>query len=321
MEEQPSIGRRIARSAASGIKTGLSTAIFLIKIMIPVSLAAALLDWSGLLYYAARFLAPAMRLIGLPGEAALALVSGFLLTNYSAIAVITVLGLPLREASIVAIVCLTAHNLIVETAVMRKAGSSALKMILLRLGMGFAAAWIFNLLLPGSPAPAAFIPPPETLADWPTLIPALTAWGLGTARLVLKILLLVMAILTTQRLMEEFHAAEALARLAAPLMRGFGLPEAASLLWLVINLVGYAYGAAIIMEQVEGGKMKRQEADLFNHHAAVSHSLLEDTILYAALGIPVFWLTIPRLLMAVLVVWAERLRRTAFRRSFRVGTV
>jgi hypothetical protein len=67
--------------------------------------------------------------------------------------------------------------------------------------------------------------------------------------------------------------------------------------------------------------MKRQEADLFNHHAAVSHSLLEDTILYAALGIPVFWLTVPRLAMAILVVWAERLRRTAFRRSFRVGTV
>ncbi len=321
MDEQPSIGRRIARSATSGVKTGLTTAIFLIKIMIPVSLAAALLDWSGLLYYAARFLAPAMRLIGLPGEAALALVSGFLLTNYSAIAVITVLGLPLREATIVAIVCLTAHNLIVETAVMRKAGSSALKMILLRLGMGFAAAWIFNLLLPGSPAPAAFTPPPETLADWPTLVPALTAWSLGTARLVLKILLLVMGILVAQRLLEEFHAAEALARLTAPLMKGFGLPDSASLLWLVINLVGYAYGAAIIMEQIEGGRMKRQEADLFNHHAAVSHSLLEDTILYGALGISLFWLTVPRLLMAVLVVWAERLRRTAFRRSFRVGTV
>ncbi|NLJ46323.1 MAG: transporter [Treponema sp.] len=321
MEEQPSIARRIARSAGSGVKTGLSTAVFLIKIMVPVSLAAALLDWSGLLYYVARFLAPAMRLIGLPGEAALALVSGFLLTNYSAIAVITVLGLPLREASIVAIVCLTAHNLIVETAVMRKAGSSGLKMVLLRLGMGLAAGWVFNLLLPGTPAPASHAPPPQTLAVWSTLPPALSAWGLGTARLVLKIVILVVVILVTQRLLEEFHAAEALARLAAPFMKGFGLPDSASLLWLVVNLVGYTYGAAVIMEQIEGGKMKRQEADLFNHHAAVSHSLLEDTVLYAALGIPIFWLTVPRLVMAVLVVWAERLRRTAFRRSFRVGTV
>lgn len=321
MDEQPSIRRRIARSASSGVKTGLSTAVFLIKIMIPVSLAVALLNWSGLLYYLARFLAPAMRWFGLPGEAALALVSGFLLTNYSAIAVVTVLGLPLRETAIVAIVCLTAHNLIVETAVMRKAGSSALKMVLLRLGMGLAAGWAFNLLLPGSPAPASHSPPPEAVAVWATLPPALAVWALSTVRLVLKIFALVIAILVSQRLLEEFHAAEFLARLAAPFMKGFGLPDSASLLWLVINLVGYAYGAAVIMEQIEGGKMKRQEADLFNHHAAVSHSLLEDTILYSALGIPVFWLTVPRLAMAVLVVWAERFRRTAFRRSFRVGTV
>lgn len=321
MEEQPSIDRRIARSVGSGMKTGISTAVFLIKIMVPVSLAVALLDWSGLLHYIARFLAPGMRLIGLPGEAALALVSGFLLTNYSSIAVITVLGLPLREASIVAIVCLTAHNLILETAVMRKAGSSGLKMVLLRIGMGLTAGWVFNLLLPGAPAPASFTPPPHALAVWSTLAPALVVWGQGTARLILKIIILVVVILVTQRLLEEFHAAGFLARLAAPFMKVFGLPDSASLLWLVINLVGYTYGAAVIMEQIEGGKIKRKEADLFNHHAAVSHSLLEDTILYAALGIPIFWLTVPRLVMAILVVWAERLRRTAFRRSFRVGTV
>lgn len=321
MDEQPNLRLRIARSAGSGLKTGLGTAAFLIKIMIPVSLVVALLDWSGLLFYLARFLAPGMRLIGLPGEAALALVSGFLLTNYSGIAVLTVLGLPVREATIVAIICLTAHNLIVETAVMRKAGSSALKMVLLRLGMGLAAGWVFNLLLPGAPAPASFTPPPQAIAVWSTLPPALAAWGLGTMRLVLKIFLLVIAIMVTQRLLEEFHVAEFLARTFAPLMKGFGLPDSASLLWLVINLVGYAYGAAIIMEQIEGGKMKRQEADLFNHHAAMSHSLLEDTLLYGTLGIPLFWLTVPRLVMALAVVWAERLRRTAFRRSFRVGTV
>lgn len=321
MDALPNIHKRILQSAGYGVRVGLKTSVFLIKIMIPVSLAVALLDWSGLLYYVARFLAPAMRLIGLPGEAALALVSGFLLTNYSAIAVITVLGLPVREATIVAIICLTAHNLIIETAVMRKAGSSAVKMVLLRLGMAFAAAWIYNLLLPGTLAPASYIPPPDVIAVWSTLPAALAAWGLATLALVVKMILLVIAILVTQRLMEEFHVAKFLARLFAPLMKGFGLPDSASFLWLVINLVGYAYGAAVIMEQVDGGKMKRQEADLFNHHAAMSHSIFEDTVLYGALGISLFWLTVPRFIMALAIVWLERFRRAAFRRSFRVGTV
>jgi len=67
--------------------------------------------------------------------------------------------------------------------------------------------------------------------------------------------------------------------------------------------------------------MKPQEADLFNHHAAVCHSLLEDSALFLAIGVPLFWITAPRLVAALIVVWFERLRRQHFRRSFRVGTV
>jgi hypothetical protein len=52
----------------------------------------------------------------------------------------------------------------------------------------------------------------------------------------------------------------------------------------------------------------------------MSHSLFEDTILFMALGVPIFWLTVPRLAMALVVVWFERMRRHYFRRSFKVGT-
>lgn len=321
MDEKPNIPTRIARSVLAGVRVGLKTALYLLKIMIPVSLAVALLDWSGLLYHVARFLAPAMRHLGLPGQAAFALVSGFLISNYSSIAVISTLGLSVREVTIVAIICLTAHNLIVETAVMKKAGSSVVKMVFLRLGMGLAAGWALNLLLPGAPAKAAFIAPPAHAAALSALLPALSAWGLDTLGLILKILAIVVIIMVVQRLLEEFRIANLLGRIFAPVMRIFGLPESASILWIVINTVGYAYGAAVIMEQIEGGKMKKQEADLFNHHAAMSHSLFEDTILYAAVGVSVFWITVPRLVLALVVVWLERLRRTAFRRSFRVGTV
>jgi hypothetical protein len=67
--------------------------------------------------------------------------------------------------------------------------------------------------------------------------------------------------------------------------------------------------------------MKPQEADLFNHHAGICHSLLEDTVLFLAVGAPLFWITVPRFGLALLAVWIERARRRFFRRSFRVGTV
>jgi hypothetical protein len=132
---------------------------------------------------------------------------------------------------------------------------------------------------------------------------------------------IVVVIMIIQRALEEFRIMDLLSRALAPLMFVFGLPRSASFLWIVINAVGYGYGAGIIVAQVEDGKMKPQEGDLFNHHAALSHSLLEDTALYVALGIPLFWIVIPRIILALLVVWLEKLRRQVFRHSFRVGTV
>jgi len=61
------------------------------------------------------------------------------------------------------------------------------------------------------------------------------------------------------------------------------------------------------MEQVEEGKMKKEDADLLNHHIAVSHSQLEDPLLFAAIGVPLGWMIIPRIILGIVVVWLRRL--------------
>lgn len=318
MTEQPRLSTRLRAALSRGLSSGLSTTLFLIRIMVPVSLAVALLQWSGALLWGAKLLAPAMRIIGLPGEAALVLISAALLNNYSAIAIMGTLPLTLREITILAVMSLTAHNLIVETAVMKKSGSSAFKMVVLRIGGAIIMGYLFNLVLPTFNGAGAVIGATVSRTEfWPML----AAWAISTLRLVAKIVILVLSIMIGQRLLEEFHVIDMLSRLMSPVMRIFGLSESTSVLWIVINVVGYAYGAAIIMEQVKDGKMKPQEADLFNHHAGLCHSLLEDTILFMAIGVPAFWITVPRLLLALVVVWFERFRRQRFRRSFKVGTV
>jgi hypothetical protein len=318
-DNQPrSIGARIAASCAAGAKGALRTIWFLLKIVVPVTLAVALLDWLGVLAWVARLVTPAMGLVGLPGAAALVFISSVFLNIYSAIAVALSMSLDLRAATILAIMCLTAHNLIVETAVMKKTGSSGFKMVVLRIGTAFIAAFAFNLLLPASLAAHAFssLGGGEKLA----FLPMLAAWGLSTGKLCLKIVVIVLSVMVAQRLLDEFKLTDFLSRLFAPLMRFLGLPRQASFLWIVINTVGYAYGAGIIQEEVQAGRMKRMEADLFNHHAGLCHSLLEDTILFLAVGVPLLWITVPRLVLALVAVWLERARQHFFRRSFRVGT-
>ena len=315
-----SIGARAAQAGMAGIRGAVGTVIFLLGIVVPVSFAVSLLDWLGALTWIARFMAPLMRVVGLPGAAALVFITSAFLNIYSAIAVAFSMPLDMRSATILAIMCLTAHNLFVETAVMKKTGSSGIKMVFLRILFAFAAAYAYNLVLPEYLSSVPFSSGIDSAAR-PEFLGMLALWGWSTLGLALKIALIVFGIAVVQRLFEEFGTMDFLSRLFAPVMRLFGLPRQSSFLWIVINVVGYAYGAGIIEDQVKAGNMKPREADLFNHHAGLCHSLIEDTILFTAVGVPLFWITVPRLILALFSVWFERGKRRFFKSSFRVGTV
>jgi len=74
----------------------------------------------------------------------------------------------------------------------------------------------------------------------------------------------------------------------------------------VANIIGLTYGSAIMIEQVQEGKISTKDTSMLNNHLAISHSLLEDTSLWVVVGVPVFWVTIPRVALAILIVWAIR---------------
>jgi hypothetical protein len=314
------IGERTASSVASGFKGALRSIFFLLISIIPITLAVSLLDWLGALAWLARLMSPLMGIVGLPGGTFLVLALSGFLNIYCAVAVALSMSLDMRSATILAIMCLTAHSLIIETAEMRRTGSSGFKMVLLRIGFAFAAAYAFNLLLPDYLRSVPFSS--FTVgAVRPSFMAMLAAWGRSTAPFGFKIVIIVLGVSIAQRLLDEFKILDLLSRLFAPAMRFFGLPRDSSFLWIAINIVGYSYGAGIVEERVKAGSMKPQEADLFNHHAGVCHSLMEDTVLLLAIGVPLFWITLPRVALALLAVWIERARRRVFLRSFRVGTV
>ncbi len=327
------LASRIFKRAFS---SALKTTWLLLRIMVPVSFVVAALEWLGVVNFLASYLDPVMKFFGLPGSASLVIISSVFLNIYSAIGIIGTLGLAGRSLTILAIMCLTAHNLPVELVVMKKTGSSVFKMIFLRLSMMVLAGWVFNAVLPPDSPSAELelkasavaaaetgtvIDAPRPAYVRPPVLGALKSWGLSTLELLLKMVVLIVLIMILQKLLEETGVMSALSKLSAPILRIFGLPKGSSVLWLVIQVVGYAYGAAVLMDQVNEAKMSPRDGDLLNHHAAVCHSLLEDSALFAAIGVPLLWITLPRLAMAFIVVWLERLRRFFFRKSFEVGTL
>ena len=124
------------------------TAKWLIKITVPVSFVVFLLDFTGILSFISAFTSPVFLYLGLSGEAALVFITSIFTNIYSVIAIISMLGLPVREGIILATMCLISHGFIIESAVLRKTGSNLWRMLSLRLIMSFVAALLLNLILP-----------------------------------------------------------------------------------------------------------------------------------------------------------------------------
>ena len=283
----------------------LSICLWLLKVMLPISLAVRMLQYVGIIDWLAGYLSPVFSHIGLSGDSAFVFLTSIFLPLYPTIAVMTTLTLTLREATILAVMCLVSHNLPVECSVAHKTGSRFGEIVAFRIAMSFVAAVVLNWLLPQSDAPFNFLASATTeVTSWGML---LMQWLTSSLSLIVTIVLIVTALMVLQRVLEEFGWMHRIAHSLSPLMRLFGLPSGCSLLWLTGNVVGMAYGAAIMIDEVEEGRLTREEANLVNHHLGVSHSLLEDTMLFVAMGISFWWICLTRLVLAMIAVWTMRL--------------
>nr|WP_320118132.1 nucleoside recognition domain-containing protein [uncultured Marinifilum sp.] len=296
---------KLRQAVKLALPKAFATTKWLLSIMLPVSFGVMILNYTGVLSLISSYLAPAFELIGLPGESAFVLLTSIFTNIYTAIAVITSLGLEGRVLTILAVMCLVAHGFVIETAVLKKTGSSVVRMVLLRLLGSFAMGAILNILLPADTSVTISAVSVTSESFYVMFI----AWLQSSLVLVIKLIVLIALLMIFQKILELFGIINWISKILKPLQVVMGLPESTSFSWIVANTLGLAYGSAIIMEQVEEGKMTSEDADLLNHHIAVSHSQLEDPLLFAAIGVPLGWMIIPRLLLGIIVVWLCRFER------------
>jgi len=300
----PGFWNRILKCVRSALPQGTKTAVWLLKITIPVSFAVFLLDYSGALTIIAGWVAPLFRLIGLSGEASVVLITAMFTNIYSAIIVMTTLGTGYREGTILAVMCLIAHSLIVETAIQKRTGSKPWRMIFTRITASLLAAILLNWLLPGEMTENQGI----LLRHSADFMPAFEEWLKAIAWTTLKIVVLVNLLLILQKILNEFDLIKWILKPFIPLLKIMGLPANTGFLWMIAYTLGLSsYGGAIMIHQSGEGKLTREEADLLNHHIAISHSQLEDTLLFASIGYNLAILIFPRILIAILYVWIRKL--------------
>jgi hypothetical protein len=300
--KQNKISVRLAYCVKSSLRQGTKTAFWLLKLTIPVSFGVFLLDFFGILNVIASLTAPLFKLIGLSGQASIVLITSFFTNIYSTIAVMTTLGIGYREGTILAVMCLISHALIVETAIQKRTGSAPWRMITTRISASFIAAWILNLVLPAETTTITT----NLISEIKSFSPAFMKWITNMTGTTIKIIILVNLLLILQKILNEFDLIKWILKPFTPLLRVMGLPANTGFLWMIAYTLGLSYGGAIMINESEEGKLSSEDADLLNHHIAISHSQLEDPLLFVAIGYNMGILVLPRILLSIVYVWLRR---------------
>ena len=299
------LARAIAASKPA-IPAAARTCWWLVRLMTVVSLSVEILRYIGVISWISNFLSPFFELMGLPGEASLAFISGYFVNVYTAIAVMSSLDLNARSITILSVMILCAHNMIVESAVQKKCGTPLVRIFIIRTLSAVILGFVLNALMPGGEITATVKKSQiVSLGVWELF----RNWAISTICLIIKMVLLIFSLSILQRLLSEFGVIRLLSKILRPLLVIFGLPARTSFLWIVANVLGLAYGAALMIEETKTGKISRDDADLLNHHIGVSHSNLEDVLLLYAAGAAFWWMLLSRWVMAMILVWERRIEK------------
>ncbi|SET59619.1 Nucleoside recognition [Natronincola peptidivorans] len=129
-------------SIKTGVLKGLETTWMLAKVIIPVYFVVTFLQYTPVIDWIAYLFTPLMTVFNLPGEAAIVLVIGNLLSLYAAIGAMKAIALTNLEITIIAVMLSFSHALLVETAVTKRLGVSVIKVVLIRVGLALVAGLI-----------------------------------------------------------------------------------------------------------------------------------------------------------------------------------
>ncbi len=306
MSDNQKFTERILSCVRSATPSALKTIWWLTKIMVGVSFGIMLLQYFGVIAWISELLTPLFSSFGLPGEAALAYVSGYFVNCYTAMAVMSTLELSMREATILAVMVLCSHNMIVETTVQAKTGSSAVRIVIIRTLSAFILAFVLNKIMPGELITSVAKVSNDTNV---VFVEFMKSWAFRTLKTVALMVVLVYALTLLQRILNEFGIIKHISNFLKPVMIFFGLPPRTAFLWLVANTLGLAYGAAVMIDEAETGTTTKEENDLLNHHIGVSHSNLEDLLLFTAIGGSFLWMLLSRWAMSLLLVWERKIEK------------
>lgn len=116
--------------------------------MVPVYAVITLLKLTSALDYISGAFEPFMLYFGLPGDSAIAFVTGSFINLYAALAIIAGLELTTRQVTILAVMLGISHSQIMESAILAKMKARPVWVTSARIVFSFVVGLLLNLVMP-----------------------------------------------------------------------------------------------------------------------------------------------------------------------------
>ncbi|WP_339060443.1 nucleoside recognition domain-containing protein [Tepidibacillus marianensis] len=302
-----------------GILSGLKTTWVLGKVIFPITFIVTILNFTPVIHWVVQIFYPLMKWVGLPGEAAIPLVLGYLLNLYAAIGAILSLHLTVKHVFILAVMLSFAHNLLVETAVAKKIGVHTMVPIGIRLGLSFLAALLIHLFWNGGSTTAQYGMVANAVRN-PDTWTGIVLFAAEKAVLgIWQIVIIVFPLMLGIQILKDLRAIEYISKWLEPLTRVLGLSTGKTSVPLLAGLIfGLAYGAGVIIQSAKEENFSKRDLYLLTVFLVASHAVIEDTLLFIPLGINVLYLLLIRVSVAFFItiltakVWQRVIIRTDF---------
>jgi spore maturation protein SpmB len=259
-----------------------------------------ILQFTPLINYIGQLLAPLMSILGLPPEAALALVLSAVLNLYAGIGAILSLTLTVKQAFIIAVMISISHNLIVESSVGAKVGLNFWLLVLYRIFMSLVAGILINYFWTGGQEKAVFgfISTNDISLNGYSEI---FYYALKTASLgVIQLIIFVIPIMMIIQFLKETGWIKYFVKIFYPFIKIIGVNKNATMTFVAGMIFGLAYGAGVMIQENSDGKIKYKDLLLIFIFLSSCHAIIEDTLLFIPIGIPIIYLLIIRIIIALI---------------------
>ncbi len=125
---------------------------------------------------------------------------------------------------------------------------------------------------------------------------------IGACLLSLKIFVIITLLLIVYEFYENSRFYNWTKKILDRPMQTIGISSNASITMVVGIVLGIAYGAGILLKNVQEKKMNSKDIALTSYFLAVCHAVFEDTLLFVAVGANGFIIIGVRILLAVILI-------------------